>query len=148
MLSSSNKSNALSFITSISLINTSIFRASSNEHIPKTFPVFRFSAQSNSTHKKFGCIVGFQISIVFALFLQASDVKKEHALKLKTFARQTPFSIQWRHPSRKNVRGFSALVFISSVCLKHFVCTVVTKQRRVNSYNADGISRQIKIKLK
>ena len=51
--------NSLSFTTFISLFNESICRASLNEHISNSFPLFRFCVQSNSTQSVY--LVGLKI---------------------------------------------------------------------------------------
>ena len=75
----------------MSRFNENISRASLNEDIPNSFQVFRFSAQSNATHKKFVSIVGFKILFSRLFCTHASVVEKEHALKLKAFASNALF---------------------------------------------------------
>ena len=83
--------NSLSFTTFISLFNESICRASLNEHISNSFPLFRFCVQSNSTQSVY--LVGLKILFSRLSCSHASVVKMEHRLKLKIFAPQRPFSI-------------------------------------------------------
>ena len=63
---------------------------------PTAFPVFRFSALSNSA-------------------LYVSVVKKEHMLKLKIFAPQTPFSIHFSHGMETSVVKKCSLLKLSYV---------------------------------